>query len=47
MIKNAVQIPIIAVGRIEPENAEKYISEGKFNFSRNGKKTVSRSQSAK
>ena len=42
LIKNIVKIPIIAVGRIEPEKAEKYISEGKFNFSCYGKKVVSR-----
>ncbi len=39
-IKNAVQIPIIAVGRIEPERADKYISEGKFNFLAMGRKLL-------
>jgi len=39
-IKNAVKIPIIAVGRIEPERADKYISEGKFNFLAMGRKLL-------
>ena len=40
LIKNIVQIPIIAVGRIEPDKAEKYISEGKFNFLAMGRKLL-------
>ena len=40
LIKDVVQIPIIAVGRIEPERAEKYISEGKFNFLAMGRKLL-------
>ncbi len=40
LIKNVVQIPIIAVGRIEPEKADEYISEGKFNFLAMGRKLL-------
>tara|TARA_Y100001935_G_scaffold27578_1_gene21039 strand:- start:1172 stop:3124 length:1953 start_codon:yes stop_codon:yes gene_type:complete len=40
LIKNVVQIPVIAVGRIEPKNAEKYISEGKFDFLAMGRKLL-------
>jgi len=40
LIKNAVKIPIIAVGRIEPEKADGYISEGKFNFLAMGRKLL-------
>ena len=40
LIRNVVQIPIIAVGRIEPEKADKYISDGKFNFLAMGRKLL-------
>ena len=40
MIRSVVQIPIIAVGRIEPEKADKYISDGKFNFLAMGRKLL-------
>ena len=40
LIRNAVQIPIIAVGRIEPQKADKYISDGKFNFLAMGRKLL-------
>ena len=40
LIKNEINIPVIAVGRIDPENADRYISEGKFNFLAMGRKLL-------
>ena len=40
LIRDAVKIPIIAVGRIDPDRADNYISQGKFNFLAMGRKLL-------
>ena len=42
-IKQAVDIPIIGVGRIETKDAEQYIEQNKFDFIAMGRKLISRS----
>jgi 2,4-dienoyl-CoA reductase-like NADH-dependent reductase (Old Yellow Enzyme family)/thioredoxin reductase len=39
-IKSVLDIPVITSGRIEPEAAEKYIGEGKFDFVAMGRKLL-------
>ncbi|AQA19145.1 hypothetical protein BST95_13740 [Halioglobus japonicus] len=38
--KRAVSIPVIGVGRIEPENADRHIAEGDFDFLAMGRKLL-------
>ena len=40
LIKEALKIPVIAVGRIEPDKAEEHITNGKFNFLAMGRKLL-------
>jgi len=39
-IKSVLDIPVIAAGRIEPEAADRYIGEGKFDFVAMGRKLL-------
>ena len=40
LIKEALKIPVIAVGRIEPDKADEHIEKGRFNFLAMGRKLL-------